>query len=168
MTIFRRQARAVLAPFSGERPASMTPTSELALTSLVVVALVASATIIAIAALGPQARYSLAGPPGSAVAARPGTLDKAEFEVLDLGLYPACISVGDGGFPSAPGERAVNPDHTILQDSADRAFVHESLASAKGARASEGSPAIPRSTAEPLPRPKRGSGLRIGDPGCDK
>src|SRR5450755_3189150 len=135
MTIFRRQARAVLDPFSGERPASMTPSSELALTSLVVVALVASAAIISIAALGPQARYSLAS-----VAARPGTLDKAESEVLDLDLYPSCMDVGDGGLPSAPGERAVSPDNTMLQDSADRAFVHGSLASAKGGRATESSP----------------------------
>jgi hypothetical protein len=142
MTIFRRQARAVLDPFSGERPASMTPSSELALTSLVVVALVVSAAIISIAALGSQAHYSLAGPPSSAVAARPGMLDKAESKVLDLDLYPSCIDVGDGGFPSAPGGRAVNPDNTILQDAADRA--------------------------EPRPRPKAGSGLRIGDPGCDK
>jgi hypothetical protein len=168
MTIFRRQARAVLDPFSGERPASMTPSSELALTSLVVVALVASATIISIAALGPQARYSLTGPPSSAVAARPGTLDKAESEVLNLDLYPSCISVGDGGSPSAPGERAVNPDNTMPRDYADRAFVHGSLASAKGGGATEGSPAISRSTAAPPPRPKAGSGLRIGDPGCDK
>jgi hypothetical protein len=168
MTVFRRQARAVLDPFSGERPASMTTSAELALTALVVVALVASAAIVSIAALGPEARYSRAGPPSSAVAARPGTLDKAESEVLDLDLYPSCISAGDGGLPSAPGERAVNPDNTMLQDSADRAFVHGSLASAKGGRATEGSPAIPRSTAEPPPRPKAGSGLRTGDPGCDK
>jgi hypothetical protein len=161
MSIFRRQARAVLDPFSGERPASMS--SELALTSLVVVALAVSAAIISIAALGPQARYSLAS-----VAARPGTLDKAESEVLDLDLYPSCTNVGDGGFPSAPGERAVNPDNPILQESADRAFVHGSLASAKGSRATEGSPAIPRSTIEPPPRPRAGPGLRIGDPGCDR
>jgi hypothetical protein len=146
----------------------MTPSAELVLTSLVVVALVASATIISIAALGSPARYSLAGPRSSAVAGRPGTLDKAESEVLDLDFYLSCIDVGEGGFPSAPGERAVNPDSTILQDSADRAFVRGSLASAKGGRATEGSPAIPRSTAEPLPRPKAGAGLRIGDPGCDK
>jgi hypothetical protein len=163
MSIFRRQARAVLDPFSGERPASMTPSSELALTSLVVVALVASTSIISIAALGPPARDSLAS-----VAARLGTLDKGESEVLDLDPYPSCVHAGDGGFPSAPGERAVNPDNPILQDSADRAFVHGSLASAKGSRATEGSPAIPRSTAEPPPRPRAGPGLRIGDPGCDK
>ena len=168
MTIFRRHARAVLDPFSGVRPASMTPSAELALTSLVVVVLVASAAIISIAALEPQVRYSPAGPPSSAVAARLGMLDKAESEALDLDLNPSCISVGDGGFPSPLGERAVNPDSTMLRDSADRALVRGRLASAKGGRATEGSPAIPGSTAEPPPRPKAGAGLRVGDPGCDK
>src|SRR5450631_2421190 len=148
MSIFPRPAKAALESFSAERTASMAASSELALTSLVVVALVASAAVISIAALGPQARYGFEGPPSSLVGVKLGTLDKAESEVLDLGLYPPCLDVGDGGFPAPPDERAVDSENTILQDSAGRAFVHGSIASAKGGRATAGNPAIPRSTAE--------------------
>lgn len=145
----------------------MTPSSELALTSLVVVALAAAAAIISIAAaLGQKTRYGTTAPVSAGLAVKAGMLDKVEPEALDLDLYPPCLNVGDSGISSGPGERAFNPDGTMPQDSAGRAFARGSLASAKGGRATEGSLVLPKPAADVSSRPKTGWGLGVSDPGC--
>jgi hypothetical protein len=147
----------------------MAPKSELALTSLVIVVLVAGAAIVSIAALAKQARYV---PPdvaalvtSSAVASPDATMalnsyNKAEAGILERDLYPFCLDVGDGRLPSAPGRRMLGQDN--------RAF-RVSAGSATGAARSGQTAAAsvnPRTAAVGAPRPKVPFVAGIGDLGC--
>jgi hypothetical protein len=146
----------------------MTPKSELALTTLVVIALVAGAAIVSIAALAKQAPYSTADwamPANAGVNA--GVLNKAEAEVLDRDLYPFCLNIGDNKLPSTPGRQTLGRDDRIFKDLAGSAFAHESLAAAKEGQSIEGSIMIPRPAAAATRRPPQvGSVARISDLGC--
>src|ERR1022692_786162 len=113
----------------------MTAKSELALTSLVVIALLAGAAIVSIAALAKQSRYGTAdvamlvtsGAAASADATMAlNSYNKAEAEVLDRDLYPFCLNVGDGKLPSAPGRQTLGRDNRSFKVSAGRATGHES------------------------------------------
>lgn len=144
----------------------MTPKSGLALTSLVVIALIAGAAIVSIAALGQQIHYDdadaaalarsgiVGNASGTAALNSYNSYNKAEAEVLDRDLYPFCFDVGDGNLPSSPGKHMLGRDNRIFKDFAGRAFAHGGLAAAKEGRASEASLVIRRPA------------VGIGDLGC--
>jgi hypothetical protein len=148
------------------------PKSELALTTLVVIALAAGAAIASIAALAKQVQYSSAdlAMPANAGAMNADMFNKAESVVLDRDLSRFCFSVGDNKLPSTPGRQTAGRDDRIFKDFAGRAFArafaHESLAAAKEGQATEGSLMIAVPAADTTPRPKPGFMARISDLGC--
>jgi hypothetical protein len=160
-------ANAALESFRAARTA-VTPKSELALTTLVVIALVAGAAIVSIAALAKQAQYSNADlvMPANAGAMNADAFNKAEAEVLDRDLYPFCFDVGDNKLPSTPGRQTLGRDNRIIKNIAGRAFAQESLAAAKEGQANEGSVMIPRPAAGTTRRPQVAFVARISDLGC--
>jgi hypothetical protein len=160
-------ANAALESFGAARTA-VTPKSELALTALVVMALVAGTAIVSIAALAKQTQYSNAD---WAMSARAGAMNgdafnKAEAEVLDRDLSPFCLNIGGNKLPSTPGRQTLGRDDRIFKGLADSAFAHESLAAAKEDQAIEGSTMIPPPAAAAARRPQVGSVARISDLGC--
>jgi hypothetical protein len=173
MATFARASAAPLSvgleSFSATRTA-MTPKSELAVTSLVVIALLAGAAIVSIAAFAKQARYGIADMAMLVTSAGTASADntmvfnsynKAEAEVLDRDLYPFCLNAGDDKRPSAPGRRMLGQD--------DRAY-RVSAGSATGAAAKSGRTDAafmnPRPAADGAPRPRVAFVTGISDLGC--
>ena len=147
---------------------AMTPKSELALTTLVVIALVVGATIVSIAALAKQTQYSNADSPmpANAGAMNADAFNKVEAEVLDRDLYPFCFNVGDSKLPSTPGRQTLGRDNRIIKNLAGRAFAREGLAAAEEGQANEGNIMIPRPAAGTTRRPQVAFVARISDLGC--
>jgi hypothetical protein len=153
----------------------MTPKSELALTSLVVIVLVAGAAIVSIAALAKQAQYGTPGaamPVASSAALNAGatmalySYNEAEAAVLDRSLDPFCLNVGHSKLPSTPGRQKLGRDDSIFKGSDGGATGHERLAAAKGGQATGAGSVIPRPAADGAPRQKAAVVAGIGDPGC--
>jgi hypothetical protein len=153
----------------------MTPKSELAVTSLVVIALLAGAAIVSIAAFAKQARYGTADVAklmtSAVTASADGTVglnwyNKADAEVLDRDLYPFCLNAGDGKLPSAPGRRMLGQDNRAFKVSAGSATGHESLAATRGGQATGTGFTIARPAADGAPRQKAAVAVGMSDLGC--
>jgi hypothetical protein len=155
--------------------AAMTPKSELAVTSLVVIALLAGAAIVSIAAFAKQARYGTADMATLVTSAATASADngmvfnsynKVEAEILDRDLYPFCLNAGDDKRPSAPGRRLLGQDNGAFKVSAGSAAGHESLAAARGDQATGAGFMIPRPAADGAPRRKAAVAAGVRDLGC--
>lgn len=154
---------------------SMTPKSELALTSLVIVVLVAGAAIVSIAALAKQSQYGTPGvvmlmtSPAAANADATMALhsyNTAEAVVPDRDLYPFCLNVGDSKLPSTRGGQVLGRDSGIFEVSAGGTTGHASLAAATGGQATGAGFIIPRPAADGAPRRKAAVVAQTGDLGC--
>jgi hypothetical protein len=153
----------------------MTPKSELAVTSLVVIALLAGAAIVSIAALAKQARYGTADVAmlvtSAATASADATMvfnsyNKADAEVLDRDLYPFCLNAGGDKRPSAAGRRLLGQDNRAFKVSAGSATGHGSLAATRGGQATGAGFMVARPAADGAPRQKAAVAVGVRDLGC--
>jgi hypothetical protein len=154
----------------------MAPKCELALTSLVVVALVAGAAVVSIAALARQPQYAGAGACmlgtfGSAATAETAmalsSYNKAEARILDHDLHPSRLKVADRRPQSMPIKQMLGRDGRAVRDSTGRTFGSDILATAKDGQATEAGATIGGPAAAAEPRPKEAFVAKIGDPTCD-
>ena len=148
---------ASVAPFdAADRHA--TPKFELALTSLVVMALLASAVIVSIAVVAPQVQSGGLGSLGivGAAATTDKTMafnadNKAETEILDRDLYPFCLNAGDRSLASIQYKPMRSQD---------------TLATAQDGQAAKVGYTIAAPVTAALPQPKMAFVPTIGDLGC--
>jgi hypothetical protein len=148
-----------------------TQKSELALTSLVIVALVAGVAIVSIVALAKQAQHANAAMLVNARAVvhadetgMLNTYNKAEAEVLDRDLYPFCLNVGDSRLPSL--KQTLGQDHRPFRAAAGRVVAQEVAAAAKDGQATAAHFMDPRPAADAASRPKVAFVTGISDLGC--